>query len=184
MCKSLCHRSIGLNAVFIIIIIILYQFHFMCRKIYVKEGCSLATCFNGSQLAKLKNYIPYMSLPYIYRVEAQKVQIILLKNIIFVKIWNLRQFWKKLRFCQWLLNYISNLEILLHICDTYNCDYLPHTTFSSTQSIFSYTQISLPDFTYFTAKSPGVTQRSGSQESAFKKSKYPSAFFSQNYRLK
>ena len=38
-------------------------------------------------------------------------------------------------------------------------------------------QISLPNFAFFTVKSPGVTKRLVSEESAFKKSKNPSAFF-------
>ena len=37
-------------------------------------------------------------------------------------------------------------------------------------------QISLPNFDSFTVKSPNITQRSISQESAFKKSKNPSPF--------
>ena len=32
-------------------------------------------------------------------------------------------------FCNKLLNWSLNVNILLHICDTYNCDYLQHTTF-------------------------------------------------------
>ena len=37
-------------------------------------------------------------------------------------------------------------------------------------------QISLPNFAFFTVKSPSVTQRLVSQDNAFKKSKDPSAF--------
>ena len=28
-----------------------------------------------------------------------------------------------------VFNWSSNLKILLHMCDTYNCDYLKHSTF-------------------------------------------------------
>ena len=41
---------------------------------------------------------------------------------------------------------------------------------------FSVMQISLPNFTFFTVKSPSVIQISVSQENAFKKSKNLSAF--------
>ena len=50
------------------------------------------------------------------------------KSMIFVKMWNLGQYRENLIFCQ-LLNWSSNLKILLHKCDTYNCDYLKHSTF-------------------------------------------------------
>ena len=46
------------------------------------------------------------------------------------------------------------------------------TNFVSTKSIFHYIQISLPNFGSFSSKSPSVTQRSVSQENAFKKSKH------------
>ena len=49
---------------------------------------------------------------------------------------------------------MSNLKILWHICETYNCDYLP----------------------FFNVKSPSNTQRSVSQEKCYKKSKNPSPF--------
>ena len=67
----------------------------------------------------------------------------------------------------------------------YNCDYLSHT--------IRFYQVDLklntdfpPQFCggFFSVKSPNVTQRSVSQANAFKKSKNPSAFVSQNYRLK
>ena len=45
--------------------------------------------------------------------------------------------------------------------------------FVSAWSIFS----SFPNFASFTLKSPSVTQKSVSQENAFKKSKTPSPFF-------
>ena len=48
--------------------------------------------------------------------------------------------------------------------------------FVSTLSIFSYIKISLSNFAFFTVKSPSVTQRSVSQENAYKKSENPSPF--------
>ena len=41
--------------------------------------------------------------------------------------------------------------------------------------------ISLPNFAFFNVKSPSVTQRSVSQENAFKRSKNPSPFPPQNW---
>ena len=43
-------------------------------------------------------------------------------------------------------------KILLHICDTYNCDYLPHTTFRFYSIDFKLMQISLPNFAFFYRK--------------------------------
>ena len=65
----------------------------------------------------------------IYRVEAVGLSISnnTLKITIFVNIWNLGQCNENLIFCQYVLK-CSNLKILLHTCDTYNCDYLPHIT--------------------------------------------------------
>ena len=51
------------------------------------------------------------------------------KITIYVNMWNLVQFREKLIFCPQLLNSSSNLKILLHMCDKYNCDYLQHSTF-------------------------------------------------------
>ena len=51
------------------------------------------------------------------------------KITIFVKMWNLGQYRENWIFCQWLLNWSLNLKILLHMCNTYNCDYLKHSTF-------------------------------------------------------
>ena len=50
-------------------------------------------------------------------------------KIIFGNVWNLD--WNIFIeiFHQYLLSLNSNLTILLHKCDTYYCDYLPHTTF-------------------------------------------------------
>ena len=55
--------------------------------------------------------------------------------------------------------------------NTYNCDYLQHSTFHFNLIDFQLRQISFPKFAFFTVKSPSVTQRSVSQENAFKKSK-------------
>ena len=57
------------------------------------------------------------------------------------------------------------------MCDTYNYDYLKYSTFRfNFISIFSYIQISLSNFAFFTVKSPSVTQRPVSQENAYKES--------------
>ena len=48
-----------------------------------------------------------------------------------MNMWNLGQFRENLIFCQKLFNSSSNLKILLHMCDTYDCDYLQHSTFRS-----------------------------------------------------
>ena len=87
----------------------------------------------------------------------------------FVKIWY---------FVNNCFNWTTNLKILLHMCGTYNCDYLQHSTFR-----FNLIDLELiTDFTsqfyvLFIVKSPSVTQRSVSQENDFKKSKNPSPFF-------
>ena len=51
------------------------------------------------------------------------------KITIYVNMWNFGQFREKLIFCQELLYWSSNLKILLHMSDTYNCDNLKHSTF-------------------------------------------------------
>ena len=64
------------------------------------------------------------------------------------------------------------------------CTHVTHITvinfypanFVSTKSIFSYKQISLLNFAFFSAKLDSVTQRLVSQENAFKKSKHLSPF--------
>ena len=56
------------------------------------------------------------------------------------------------------------------MCDTYNCDYLKHSTFRFNLIDFQLNTIFLPNFPLFTVKSPSVTQRSVSQENAYKKS--------------
>ena len=56
------------------------------------------------------------------------------------------------------------------MCDTYNCDYLKHNTFRFNLIVFQLDTDSPPNFAVFTVKSPSVTQRSVSQENAYKKS--------------
>ena len=58
------------------------------------------------------------------------------------------------------------------MCDTYICDYLKHSTLR-----FNLTDFQLntdfqfnSNFAFVTAKSPSITQRSVSQENAYKKS--------------
>ena len=64
----------------------------------------------------------------IYWVEAFRLSVsnYTRKNTIFVNMWNLGQCREDVTFCQYLLNESSNLKILLHMGDTYNCNYLPH----------------------------------------------------------
>ena len=56
----------------------------------------------------------------------------------------------------------------MHICYSYNCDYLPHTTFLFYSIDFQLSTDLPSQFCIFTVKSPSVTQRSVSQENAFK----------------
>ena len=56
------------------------------------------------------------------------------------------------------------------MCDTYNCDYLKHNTFRFNLIVFSVRYRFPPNFAVFTVKSSSVTQRSVSQENAYKKS--------------
>ena len=62
------------------------------------------------------------------------------------------------------------------MCDTYNCDYLQHSTFRFNLIDFQLTDFP-SKFCVFTVKSSSVTQRSVSQENVFKKSKNPLPFF-------
>ena len=133
---------------------------------------TLINVINGSQLAKMKEYS--------WHVPAIKFigdEVVVLKTCkytwkitIFVKMWNLGQYLENLIFCQWLLNWSSNLKILLHMCDTYNCDYLKHSTFHFNLIVFQLDTDFPPNFAFFTVKSPRVTQRLVSQENAYKKS--------------
>ena len=63
------------------------------------------------------------------------------------------------------------------MCATYNCGYLQHSTFRFNLIDFQ-VNTDFPSQTYiFTVKTHTITQRSVSQENAFKKSKKPSPFF-------
>ena len=61
--------------------------------------------------------------------------------------------------------------------DTYQCDYLQHSTFRFNLMDFQLNADFPSQICVFTVKSPSVTQRSVSQENAFKKSKNLSPFF-------
>ena len=63
------------------------------------------------------------------------------------------------------------------MCDKYNCNYLQHSTFRFNLIDFQLNTDFPSIFWFFTVKSSCVTQRSVSQENAFKKSKNPSSFF-------
>ena len=56
------------------------------------------------------------------------------------------------------------------MCDTYNCDYLKHSTIRFNLIDFQLNTDFPSQFFIFTGKSPSVTQRSVSQENAYKKS--------------
>ena len=56
------------------------------------------------------------------------------------------------------------------MCGTYNCDYLKHSTFHFNLIDFQLNTDSPSQFCVFTVKTPSVTQRSVSQENAYKKS--------------
>ena len=71
----------------------------LCHKIYRDEAVGLKSC------------------KYTWKIT------------ILVKMWNLGQNRENLIFCQYLLNWSSNLKILLPMFDKYNCDYLKHSTF-------------------------------------------------------
>ena len=75
-------------------------------------------------------------------------------------------------------NWSLNLKNLLHMCDTYNCDYLQHSTFRFNLINFQLNTDFFSQFCiFFFVKTPSVTQRSVSQENAFKKIKKPLPFF-------
>ena len=103
----------------------------LCHKIYRDEAVGLKSC------------------KYTWKIT------------ILVKMWNLGQNRENLIFCQYLLNWSSNLKILLPMFDKYNCDYLKHSTFR-----FNLIDIQLnTDF----PSQFCVTQRSVSQENAYNK---------------
>ena len=54
-------------------------------------------------------------------------------------------------------------KILLHICDTYNCDYLQHTSFCFYLIDFQLNTYLTSQFSIFIVKSPSLTQRLVSQ---------------------
>ena len=56
------------------------------------------------------------------------------------------------------------------MCDTYNCDYLQHSTVRFNLIDFQLNTDFPSNFAFFTVKSPSLTQRSVSQENAYKKS--------------
>ena len=56
------------------------------------------------------------------------------------------------------------------MCDTYNYDYLKYSTFRFNFIDFQIYRFPFPILLFFTVKSPSVTQRSVSQENAYKKS--------------
>ena len=72
---------------------------YLCHKIYRDEAVGLQSC------------------KYTWKIT------------ILVKMWNLGQNRENLIFCQYLLNWSSNLKILLPMFDKNNCDYLKHSTF-------------------------------------------------------
>ena len=70
------------------------------------------------------------------------------------------------------------------MCDTYNCDYLKHSTFRFNLIDFQLNTDFPSQFCVFYRKSPRVTQKLVSQENAYKKELKPVAFSSQNYSLR
>ena len=56
------------------------------------------------------------------------------------------------------------------MCDIYNCDYLKHSKIRFNLIDFQLNTYFPSQFCAFTVKSPSVTQRSFSQENAYKKS--------------
>ena len=62
-------------------------------------------------------------------------------------------------------------KFFLHMCNIYNCDYLKHSTFRFNLIYFQLNTDFPSQFcVFFTVKSPSLTQRSVSQENAYKKS--------------
>ena len=135
---------------------------------------TLINMINGSQLAKMKKcswHVPAIKFIGMKQVVLKTCKYTW-KITIFVKMWNLGQYLENLIFCQWLLNWSSNLKILLHVCDTYNCDYLKHSTFCFNLVDFQLSTDFPSQFGVFYRKiTYRVTQRLVSQENAYKKSK-------------
>ena len=134
----------------------------------------------------MKNHIPYMpqTCHELYREEivGLKTSNYILEFLWICKIWGI--LWKFD-----ILSITAHLKCesktLLHIvCDTYNCDCLPHTTFRFCFIDFQLNTDFPSQFWIFYVKSSSVTQRSFSQENVFKKSKNPSPFSSQNNGFK
>ena len=115
----------------------------------------------------------------IYRVEAVdlKSSNYSLKIMIFVNMWNLGNFLKIWYFVNNCLIKSLNLKTLLHKCDTYNCDYLPHTIFHFYPIELQLNTDFPPQFEFFSLKSPSVTQRWVSQETLLKRVKTCHLFF-------
>ena len=146
--------------------------------VFVSFRNANTTYVNGSQLAKMKRV--FLTYPC-HEIYSDKT--VGLKNAnILEKLWFLwicgicAILWK-FDICQLLLNWSSNLKILLQMCDMYNCDNLQHNTFRFNLLDFHLNRVFPSQFCgFFTVKSPSVTQRSVSEENAFKKSKDPSPF--------
>ena len=101
------------------------------------------------------------------------------KITIYVNMCNLGQFRENLIFCHNCLIEVRIYKFFLHMCGIYNCDYLQHNTFRFNFINFQLNTYFPSQFCVFTVKSPSVTQRSVSQENAFKKSRNPSPFFTE-----
>ena len=75
--------------------------------------------------------------------------------------------------------------MLLHICDTYNCDYMPHTTFRFYAIDFQLNTDLSSQFYHFLPWNHLTLLKHRFLKKMLKKSKNLSAFFStQNYSLK
>ena len=110
--------------------ILLYSSSFPPHPI-CEKSMGRCICFNGSQLAKMKKSIPDMFLPWNLQGWSSwsKKCNYTWKVTISVKMWNLGQFRENLIFCQWMLNWSSNLKnsfahvkhrayIIMIICST------------------------------------------------------------------
>ena len=79
-----------------------------------------------------------------------------LKITIYVNMLNLGQLRENLIFCQLLHNHVnssSNPKSLLHMCDTYDCDYLHHIKFQLIRFSVKY-RFPFPILHFFIVKSP------------------------------